>query len=71
MEQAASVRYGVVGTGMMGVEHLRNLAAIPAATVAAIADPHGPSQDQARAEVQKGWPSQTELEVRSPGIPKN
>ena len=33
------VRYGLVGTGMMGGEHLRNLAVTPGAVVTAIADP--------------------------------
>lgn len=33
------LRYGVIGTGMMGCEHLRNLVALPAVTVAAVADP--------------------------------
>ena len=33
------VRYGLVGTGMMGVEHLNNLAVTPGAVVTAIADP--------------------------------
>ncbi|MEG3166930.1 Gfo/Idh/MocA family oxidoreductase [Sphingomonas sp. LB3N6] len=33
------VRYGLVGTGMMGVEHLQNLAVTPGAVVTAIADP--------------------------------
>jgi len=33
------VRYGLVGTGMMGVEHLQNLAITPGAVVTAIADP--------------------------------
>jgi myo-inositol 2-dehydrogenase / D-chiro-inositol 1-dehydrogenase len=33
------VRYGLVGTGMMGVEHLHNLAITPGAVVSAIADP--------------------------------
>ncbi|MEW5686089.1 MAG: Gfo/Idh/MocA family oxidoreductase [Pseudomonadota bacterium] len=33
------VRYGLVGTGMMGVEHLHNLAVTPGAVVTAIADP--------------------------------
>jgi len=34
------VRYGIVGVGMMGLEHLRNLVALPGARVAALADPH-------------------------------
>ncbi len=33
------LRYGVIGTGMMGCEHLRNLIALPGVHVAAIADP--------------------------------
>ena len=36
---AEQVRYGLVGTGMMGVEHLNNLAITPGAVVTAIADP--------------------------------
>ena len=36
---AQQVRYGLVGTGMMGVEHLANLAITPGAVVTAIADP--------------------------------
>lgn len=37
------VRYGIVGTGMMGVEHLRDLLALDGARVTALADPYGPS----------------------------
>ena len=33
------VRYGLVGTGMMGIEHLSNLAITPGAVVTALADP--------------------------------
>ena len=33
------VRYGLVGTGMMGIEHLQNLALTPGAVVTALADP--------------------------------
>ncbi len=40
------VRYGIIGCGMMGQEHLRNLAALPGATVTALADPHRPSIDE-------------------------
>jgi predicted dehydrogenase len=43
------VRYGVIGTGMMGVEHIANLLALPGARVTAIADPHEPSRAQALA----------------------
>ena len=33
------IRYGIIGTGMMGCEHIRNLAAMEGAVVTAIADP--------------------------------
>jgi len=33
------VRYGIIGTGMMGHEHVRNLALVPGAEVAAYSDP--------------------------------
>ncbi len=33
-DMAAPVRYGVIGTGMMGCEHLRNIAALPDGTTA-------------------------------------
>ena len=42
-----TLRYGIVGTGMMGCEHIRNIAALPDAQVVAIADPHEPSRDLA------------------------
>ncbi|KQM92109.1 MULTISPECIES: Gfo/Idh/MocA family protein [Sphingomonas] len=41
------MRYGVVGTGMMGVEHIRNLAILPGAEIVAIADPVATSIDWA------------------------
>ena len=34
-----TVRYGLVGTGLMANEHLRNLASVPGAAVTALADP--------------------------------
>ncbi len=42
------LRFGVVGAGMMGREHMRNIAAIPTSEVVAITDPHGPSIEAAR-----------------------
>ncbi len=43
------IRYGVIGTGMMGVEHIANVNALPGARVVAIADPHEPSRDAGAA----------------------
>lgn len=40
------VRYGIIGTGMMGVEHINNLMAIDAAVVTALADPDERSLDE-------------------------
>lgn len=34
----SEVRYGIVGTGMMGIEHINNLRIVPGAEVVAIAD---------------------------------
>jgi myo-inositol 2-dehydrogenase / D-chiro-inositol 1-dehydrogenase len=47
LEQA--IRYGLVGTGMMGVEHIQNLAITPGAELVAIADPVGTSLGWAKA----------------------
>ncbi|MCW1428632.1 Gfo/Idh/MocA family protein [Novosphingobium sp. JCM 18896] len=36
---AQTIRYGILGTGMMGCEHIRNIKLIPDAEITAIADP--------------------------------
>src|SRR5574338_420789 len=43
------LRFGIVGTGMMGQEHLRNLAALDGARVTAISDPDPRSRHQGAA----------------------
>jgi myo-inositol 2-dehydrogenase / D-chiro-inositol 1-dehydrogenase len=47
------LRYGIIGCGSMGREHIENLQAMPlaqgGASVVAIADPHAPSRDAALA----------------------
>ena len=48
------MRYGVIGAGMMGVEHIGNIRAIDGATVTAVADPHEPSR-RAAVEAVQGW----------------
>jgi predicted dehydrogenase len=45
------LRYGVIGTGMMGVEHIQNILALDHATVTAVADPHEQSRDWAQVAV--------------------
>eukprot|EP00897_Mesotaenium_endlicherianum_P006996 jgi/Mesen1/6324/ME000326S05457 len=41
------VRYGIIGVGMMGREHLHNLAVVAGAEISAAADPHKSSRDRA------------------------
>ena len=48
---SGNLRYGVIGTGMMGVEHINNLLHLPGAEVTAISDPHARSRDWAQLAV--------------------
>lgn len=50
-ESVARIRYGVIGTGMMGVEHIHNIVAVDGAVVTAVADPHPESIEWARIAV--------------------
>jgi len=50
------VRYGIIGTGMMGHEHVRNLALVPGAQVVAYADP---------SREQRWWTQQLVPEARA------
>jgi len=43
---ALTIRYGIIGTGMMGCEHIRNLAAMDDVEITAVADPN---------EEPRGW----------------
>jgi predicted dehydrogenase len=63
-----AIRYGIIGCGSMGREHIENLQALPAtdggAVVTALADPHGPSLEAALAisrEAPKAFPDPREL----------
>ena len=69
------IRYGLVGTGMMGVEHLHNLAITPGCVVTAIADPVASSRERALAAMRKlGMPVenvaiyQTAAELAAAGV---
>ncbi len=46
-----TIRYGIVGSGMMAVEHIANLALTPGTVVTALADPVASSLDRAAAAV--------------------
>ena len=52
------IRYGIIGCGSMGREHIENIQALPrtegGASVTALADPHGPSRDAALAIARDG-----------------
>ncbi len=41
---ATTIRYGLIGSGMMGREHIRNLQLIPGSAIAAISDPEEASR---------------------------
>jgi predicted dehydrogenase len=45
---AERLRYGVIGTGMMGIEHIKNIALVEGAELVAFADPHEESRRWAR-----------------------
>jgi myo-inositol 2-dehydrogenase/D-chiro-inositol 1-dehydrogenase len=45
------LRYGIIGTGMMGCEHIRNLALVPGVEVVAIADSNATSRNWGRLAV--------------------
>jgi myo-inositol 2-dehydrogenase/D-chiro-inositol 1-dehydrogenase len=55
MSDSSVIRFGVIGTGMMGCEHIRNLALVPGVKVTALADPdersRGWGRNAAGAEV--------------------
>jgi myo-inositol 2-dehydrogenase/D-chiro-inositol 1-dehydrogenase len=46
-----AIRYGVIGTGMMGVEHIENVLHLDGAVVTAVADPSQASREWARRAV--------------------
>ena len=48
-DTAAPIRYGVIGTGMMGVEHIENVNALDGAVVTAISDTNETSREAGAA----------------------
>ena len=53
-EPGAPIRYGMIGTGMMGVEHIHNVNAIDNATVVAVSDPNEQSRQKGAEAVASG-----------------
>ncbi len=51
MKSTQTIRYGIVGSGMMAIEHIANIALTPNAVVTALADPVQSSLDRAAAAV--------------------
>jgi predicted dehydrogenase len=47
-----TVRYGLIGAGMMGREHVRNIALIPGASVVAISDPDAGSRAESATAIE-------------------
>lgn len=50
---AQPLRYGLIGAGMMGREHIRNLGLIPGSVLAAIADPSAEQRALSAAEAER------------------
>ena len=51
------IRYGIVGCGSMGREHIENIRALGDARVTALADPHAPSRAAALAQLDAPVPA--------------
>lgn len=49
------MRYGLIGAGMMGREHVRNLALLKGASVAALSDPDAGSRGWSAGEVERAF----------------
>lgn len=43
-----TIKYGLIGCGMMGMEHLRNIKLLPGAETVAICDPHRAQRDEGK-----------------------
>lgn len=51
---SATIRIGIIGTGMMGCEHIRNIVALDGAVVSAFSDPNEQSHQWARDNITGG-----------------
>jgi len=57
------LRYGIIGTGMMGIEHIMNIEIVDGARVTAIADPHEGSRDWALSTLKHDKKAREEVAV--------
>ena len=57
---ADPIRYGVIGTGMMGVEHIENIGALDGGEVTAVCDPEPTSIERAIGAVGQSVPAFTD-----------
>jgi myo-inositol 2-dehydrogenase / D-chiro-inositol 1-dehydrogenase len=64
---ADTVKIGLIGVGMMGREHIRNLKLQPDAEVVALVDPHGPSLEEATRQLGRAVPTYAEPEAMLAG----
>jgi predicted dehydrogenase len=51
------MRFGIIGTGLMGCEHIRNVLALPDATITAVADPDADSRAFAQLTLGEDHPA--------------
>ena len=56
----SDLHYGVIGSGMMGIEHMANVRLLDGASVTAVADPHEASRNWAKLSASEAG---DELEV--------
>ena len=61
-----TLRYGLIGTGMMGLEHQRNLNAIDGVDVVAAADP---VQEDGKSDAERRWLARACADV--PGLTRH
>lgn len=62
------LRWGIIGAGLMGNEHIANISAMDGAEVVAISDPHGPSIDWARKTAKQDLPGFTDHREMLKGV---
>lgn len=60
---SSTLRLGVIGTGMMGCEHIRNIAALDGAVVTAFSDPNEQSHQWARDNIAHGPQNSNDVAV--------